>query len=392
MSKHLVVLGFLGGALAISATGSADAAYILLLDRQGGSPNRVTIYTDPFVMDRTPITMDLDDIEPIKQINMTMVFEAVDQPHWTQMVLQFRCPKYSIEYRKPKKKSAAAPPTVAAPSVVAFRMESGSTRPKNSPGIAQLNPTGWQTSTSQTMRRAYLLACNGVAVDRIVTTSYDAAGEFDPAQFDDRMAQVGLDGTALLPGRLFLGSLAQFTWVKIWPDVQMPPINDGRPMTPEEIAEFDSWLAKTQADLGRKKVEVMASLERMDQEFKFRDESARLRGGRKTSATEAQMLMAWQGKAERDVVVAMGAPQMTEAGGVRFLAYGQDYDSRYLVQRVVSGQSWVEGVYKSCNVQFVLIPDAQAQFRVADVVISKFRSGDGWAPDLCGEMVRAPRG
>jgi hypothetical protein len=408
MGKRLQTSAVVLGGLALSVTAPASAGTYILLDRQSRSPDRVAVYAETFVRDDSPIVLpnfnDLDNsfknMPQIKQIEIALVYEAVDKPYWTKMTVQFQCPSKSIDLKasakKRKKEAAQATQPIPMPPTVSFRIESGQTRTKDSFAITQLSPSGWQTTSGLTMRRAYLLACNDEAVKKIAEqTAYDADGNFSPALFDNQMAVLGLDGTVQFPGFLFMHDVAEMTWAKLWSDVKTPPINNGRELTPEEIAaadkEMQTRVASMQAQIARDKAATMASLQQQDAEFKFRDEIARVRGNRKVNKTEAAMIMAWQGKSERDVAIAMGAPNVSEAGGVRFLSYGQDYDSRYVVQRVVSGATWTEGVYKSCNIQFVLIPDAQAQYRVADVVVSAFRSGDGWAPDLCSEMTEAPR-
>jgi hypothetical protein len=408
MLKGWCASAFVLSGIALSAAAPANAGTYILLDRQGASPNRVAVYAQTFVWDDSPIApLDLENLDnnfknmpQIKQIDVALVYEAVDKPYWTKMVMQFQCPSKSIDLnasaKKRKKDGAQAAQPIPMPASVSFRIISGQTRTKDSFAIAQVPASDWQTTTGLTMRRAYLVACNGEAVQTIAErTAYDTAGTFDPAMFEAQMGALGLRDTVQFPGFLFMHDVTEMTWAKLWSDVKTPPINNGRDLTPEEIAAYDKELkakvATMQAKIERDKAATMASLQQQDTEFKFRDEIARVRGNRRTSKTETAMILAWQGKDEREVVIAMGAPNVSEAGGVRFLSYGQDYDSRYVVQRVVSGATWTEGVYKSCNIQFVLIPDAQSQYRVADVVVSAFRSGDGWAPDLCAELTEAPR-
>lgn len=408
MGKVLARLAAIGSGIALVAAFPATAGTYVLLDRQGNSPNRVAVYAETFVRDASPLHIpDVDNLEEsmknipqVKEIEIALVYEAVDKPYWTKMQVQFRCPSKSYDInaslKKKRKAEALAAQPVSMPETVSFQIMQGSTRTKDSFAITDMSPSGWQTTNGLTMRRAYLLACNDEAVKKIAEeTAYDTSGAFDPALFETQMAALGLDNTVQFPGFLFMHDVAEMTWAKLWADVKTPPINNGRDLTPEEIAAYDKELkakvAAMQGGIAAQKAETLASLQRQDAEFKFRDEIARVRGGRKMSRTESQMVLAWQGKGERDVVLAMGAPAVSEAGGVRFLSYGQDYDSRYVVQRVYTGESWTEGVYKSCNVQFVLIPDAQQQFRVADVVVTAFRSGEGWAPDLCSQLTEAPR-
>lgn len=382
--------------LLLVAPAKVWASWLVLIDQQGTTPNRVITYADTLVNDESPLPVlsdlsALKELESIKRVKLTMVYEALDRPFWMQTRLDIRCPSLSLERRARRAESGDGNQPTRMPETVLFRMHDGRTRAKDAPEITPLAAAAWQSSANETMRRAYQVACNAPLVTAAINGSFDANNVLIPAVYRERMSPMALGDTLVVPSSLLQTELAELTWSKMWPDVQMPPITHGRPLTEEERTAFRQRLEEAQRGLEAQKAAVLASLEEQQAEFDFRDEAARLRGGRRTSRTEADMLMAWQGKSERDVVVAMGAPQVSEAAGIRFLAYGQDYDSRYVVQRVYTGHSWVEGVYRSCNIQFVLIPDDRREFRVADVVVTAFKSGDGWSPNLCAEMTEAPR-
>jgi hypothetical protein len=65
----------------------------------------------------------------------------------------------------------------------------------------------------------------------------------------------------------------------------------------------------------------------------------------------------------------MGVPIVTNAGALRFLSYGQEFDNRVLVVNG-KGAVWDDGLYENCYVQSVLITDGPDSLRVADVRIS----------------------
>ena len=94
-----------------------------------------------------------------------------------------------------------------------------------------------------------------------------------------------------------------------------------------------------------------------------------MRGDRKPRGWVAEMLMAWQGKTEDQVAARMGRPYITEAGNLRFLSYGQQFDNRVVV-RNSTGATWEEGLATSCDIQFVTIPDDNGVRRVADIRLS----------------------
>jgi len=86
----------------------------------------------------------------------------------------------------------------------------------------------------------------------------------------------------------------------------------------------------------------------------------------------------------------MGAPIVTNAGALRFLSYGREYDNRVVVANG-KGAVWEEGLYENCNVQFVLHPDRADALRVADVRIWKASSRFAQVVFACDGLLETPR-
>ena len=368
------------------------AGSVLLVDRQGSTPNRVAVFANTIVFDRNPaFWVRSQNSYTINQFDLTLVFESPTRPYWTKMSVQFKCLLPSVDVTKKGPAVPTSANTFTVPDRVEFRIERGLTSEKDSPETTKLAPTVWQTTTGHTMRQAYRIGCNEAQIANSIRAAFDGQGTFSPTAFRKEMDVLGLTGSELAPDNLSTNSLAEFTWNKIWEDVPPPDINEGRQLTQQEIAEFSAKLAARQQELRQRAAQAANSMKPMQDEFKFRDEIARIRGNRKLSEVEVELLIAWRGKTERDVAIAMGEPRLSEAGGLRFLSYGKDYDTRIVVQNIYSGAVWTDGVYRSCNIQFILTQDASRIFRVADVIVTKYRDGSGWAPDLCGQLVRAPR-
>ncbi len=102
------------------------------------------------------------------------------------------------------------------------------------------------------------------------------------------------------------------------------------------------------------------------------------------------MLSVWEGRAEPEVASALGAPAVSQSGGLRFLSYGREFDRRVLVGNR-SGAVWEEGLYESCNVQFVMLPDAQQVYRVGDVRIWTGSNQAGQVRFACTGLMETPR-
>lgn len=374
----------------------------LFLDNQGNSPNRIAYFSDDFATDTTILGGDVSGPTLHKRIEVTMVFEAKDQPYWTTMDLEFKCPNPNHKMYMPKKKKGAetAEWVLPAADTVEFRMVSGQTRLKTKVERKTLTPTDWQSTGSYAMKRVYRVACNADAISRAKNSSPAADGKtVDMAVLRGKMEGLGLQSAAYIPSGTFGDSLGEFTWATLWKDARMPAIDNGRPLTAEEKKALDAKMAQLKIQMDADRAKVQGDLEQMKAGFEFTAAAAKFRGNRKWSQTERVMNSVWQGKTEADVVAAVGPPAVADAGGVRFLSYGQEFDRRYVMQNMMTGYMWTEGMYSSCNIRFALIPDHKNVLRVADVVVtaqttiadSTVKSRGSSERALCSELLEVPR-
>ena len=390
MTRQITKLVIGAGIMAIAPQAGASE---FLIDMQGAAGNRVNVYANDATIDRTPIS-DIMNPGPnrILQIDLTMVYEAVDQPLWLEYKLQFKCPKPSHSGRGARKRNADSTGMLDTPDSVEFRVASGTKSMKQDPAIINLQPTDWQSTTSYTMRQAWNVACNS---DSIIGAKEAASVNrvFKAEALRPKLAALGLNGLELVPDGLSMSLLADFTWEKLWSDVPKPAINNGRQLTPAESAAHKAKLAQMQQQVAEEQGRVQGDLATMKADLGFIQTAAEYRGKRRVSRSESILIPLWVGKTEQEVVASNGNPAVRQAGIARTLSYGQTFDNRVMWQNLATGATYGDGGYKSCNVRYVLIPDGAGMLRVADVNVFGEAGGDTRKiRDACTDILNVPNG
>lgn len=390
MTRQITKLVIGAGIMAIAAHVGASE---FLIDMQGAAGKRVNVYANDAATDHTPVD-DVTNPGPnrIRQIDLTMVYEAIDQPLWLEYQLQFKCPKPSKRGRGAPKHKADSTGMLDTPDSVEFRVASGTKSMKQDPAIIDLQPTDWQSASSHTMRQAWNVACNS---DSIIgakeTASVNRVVKAEALR--PKLAALGLNGLELVPDGLSMSSLADFTWEKLWSDVPKPAINNGRKLTPAESAAHKEKLAQMQQQVTEAQGRVQGSLATMKADLDFTQAAAEYRGTRRLSRSESILIQVWTGKTEQEVVAANGNAAVRQAGIARTLSYGQSFDNRVMWQNLATGATYGGGGYKSCNVRYVLIPDGAGMLRVADVNVFGEASGDTRKiRDACADILNVPNG
>jgi len=390
MTRPITKLAIGAGIMAIAAQAGASE---FLIDMQGAAGKRVNVYANDATIDRTAVD-DVTNPGPhwIRQIDLTMVYEAVDQPLWLEYQLQFKCPKPSKRGRGAPKQKTESTGMLATPDSVEFRVASGTKSMKQDPAIIDLQPTDWQSTSSHTMRQAWSVACNS---DSIIAAKEAASVNrvVKAEALGPKLAALGLDGLELVPDGLSMSLLADFTWQKLWSDVPKPAINNGRKLTSEESAAHKAKLAQMQQQVAEARGRVQGDLAAMKTDLDFAQTAAEYRGKRRLSRSESILIQVWMGKTEQEVVAANGNPAVRQAGIARTLSYGQTFDNRVMWQNLATGATYDGGGYKSCNVRYVLIPDSAGTLRVADVNVFGEASGDTRKiGDACTDILNVPNG
>jgi hypothetical protein len=132
------------------------------------------------------------------------------------------------------------------------------------------------------------------------------------------------------------------------------------------------------------------NVKKMAAGFAFDEQAAKFRADRKLNRAEAQLIMIWQSRTESDVVAAMGTPNVTTAGDLRILSYGQQFDNRVVVQNMKSGEAWQEGIYMHCDVDYILMPGPGGEPLVADVRVSVDSNNLASSNQACMGLLEVP--
>ncbi|MEI2456442.1 hypothetical protein [Lysobacter firmicutimachus] len=383
-AKKLVAVFAMLGATAAPAMATDK----MVIDASGTSPDRILTYVNDYSTDKSGIG---DGSGGIREIVLTMVYEAAKQPYWTETVLQFKCPGAAGVGKASRKPAGQSSPALPDADSAEFRMVGGHKRMKDSPEIQSLTGSGWQSASNYLMLKVYRVACSDAAIRDAKQAAAMPNGKMDPTALRQSMRELGFDTAEFLPTEgLSMNVLASYTWEHFWKGAPKPALNNGRQLTAKEAAAFEKRLQDQIALLEQQRDDVGARIKKVDEENRFVQEAAKLRGGRRVSATEQTMISVWLGKNESDVVTAMGAPAVSEAGGMRYLTYAREYDNRFALVTAGGDHISTQGLYESCQAQFVLKPDASGAMRVADVVVEENRSGPGRAY-VCSGLLNAPR-
>jgi len=367
---------------------------------QGEKGDREAFFADVSVIsDRTPMDQILGPIS-VREIDLTAVYEHAAKPEWVTMRLQFECPSafaFAMEGKEPPINllKAGAP--------VKFKVGPGSYLMRRVDLQTEPMPeSGWNSSSAAMLMKAGRIACNSYEFEQAIRKSIKKESEtFDTVAFGNAITKLDLPADLMLIGQDLPAEFLDFSWTVLWWDTALEgkrPDPSGKWSRLATKAEKEAAIRKLEEI--RKQAEPMlaearksleANIGQMQAEFDFQDRAAELREGRDLNRFEAQLIPVWVGKAEEDVVTAMGSPNLKEAGNRRFLHYQRFFDNTAQVMDMKSGETWEEGNYSECNVEFVTMPDHNNIWRVADtrVWIRENALGDGAA--WCYGFLQAPK-
>ncbi len=356
-----------------------------LVHIQGENGNREAYFADfGVVFDRTPINAISGPIT-IKEMNTTIVFESAAKPEFTVLVLQFECPPDRPIETKKKKVFQPVPFN----SAIKFRITDISWNLRREDlKSAPIKSSDFITTSSPAMLKFHKIACNKDVISDLAIANKNEKeflAEIKKLGIADDI-QIVTDGA---PEHL------EFAWSVLWGYSNRPDPSgkwSTRP-TKKQKAEYVSKMEVIQKQISEfanaEATRIKASLEEMDAKSDSHKIAAKIRGDRKFSRNERNMLTVWEGKSETDVAAKMGSPAYAEAGNLRFLNYGNEYDNRVTVA-TNKGAVWEEGLYENCNVQFVLHPDNKNIFRVVDVRITTNSNQLGAVVFACDGLIEAP--
>ncbi len=371
---------------------TAASAQALFFHVDGEPGDRQAYYSQTLVMNRTPPSEALGPIE-IKQLDVTIIHENAAKPEWTMLRLQFECPSmFAIATGKANGK-------IPESASVKMRLGEGSSILRRSDLQNEALPAGsWAATSDPAMLKARKLACHGPDIEKAMLASYQNQ-RFDMKAFNAKLRPFGFTESVMVLAETTAPEQLELSWSRLWRGSKRP---DPSGRFAQVATDADRAAAKAKMAAITEEIDTLAAQLRGKYEqgtknlaagFEFDQAAAKLRGDRKPRGIAAQLLMVWQARPEEDVVAKMGRPLITDAGDLRILSYGQQYDNRVLVGST-SGATWVEGTYMACDVQFVTIPDNNGVRRVADVRIGVDSNAPGWAgastSEACSGLLQAP--
>lgn len=368
-----------------------------IIDMQGESPNRVIVYAD--AEDIASLGGNAFSETLIRGMELELVYEAADKPHWTVIEAQFECPNMNrlimpeLNGRNVRAPKDSEGKLVSLPKVdtIRFRSNGGGTWSRKKDRYEKTQPTDWQTTSSNTLLRAYRIACQPDAFSSALQASGNPDRSINNGLLAKNMEGLGIHVLGVVP----IGSgedAADFTWKNIWKGAVRPPSVAERKMTPDEMAGLRRNTAELKSRVDRAAEETNATLKKLGGELSFTTKAAQLRGKRKLSRAESTLVQVWVGKTEHDVVVANGPPAINEAGGMRFLSYGRSYDNQVQWVNAFNGAPMGSaGGWQYCNVRYVLMPDESDNvYKVADVRVTADSAGDTRGMHACADIMNAP--
>lgn len=375
-------------ACAYPAEGMAQSALVHVQGDEGGREAYFANFA--VVMDRTPVDKLLGPIS-VRQLDTTIVYESPDKPEFSELRLQFECVvKHAYDGKTiPKQPAFDAP--------VRVRVGEGSWKLRREDLKNEALPAGeWRTSASPVLLKLHKIACNEDVMRGAMVKA--AKGNNGLGIFRSEIRKIGLPEDLQLVGQQMNVEYLDFSWWVLWSGAKRPDPSGkwSRRPTKKDLEEAKAQMAQIQRQYdqlaGQIRPRLEGNIKRMDAQFAFQKLAADIRKERKMSRNERLMLSVWEGKTENDVALALGAPLVSSAGNLRFLSYGQEFDNRVVVGNN-KGAVWEEGMYASCNVQFVLHPDEKSLARVVDVRIWT-HSNQGWgggAGFTCDGLLETPR-
>lgn len=378
-------------ALAAWAVPFEVMAQAALVHVQGDEGSREAYFASfAVVMDRTPTDRLLGPMQ-VRQLETTIVYESPDKPEFGALRLQFEC----VVRHAYDGKTIPQQPALDAP--VRVRVGEGSWRLRREDLKNEALPIGeWRTSASPVLLKLHKIACHEDVLRGAMVKAAKAGN--DMGIFRSEIRRIGLPDDLQLVGQQMNVEFLDLSWAVLWSGAKRPDPTgkwSSRP-TAKELEEAKVQMARIQAQVdqvaGLIKPKLEQNIKQMDAQFDFQKVAAEVRKGRKLSRNERSMLSVWEGKTEKDVALALGAPIVSSAGSLRFLTYGQEFDNRVVVGNN-KGAVWEEGLYARCNVQFVLHPDGQSLARIVDVRIWT-DSNQGWGGGggfTCDGLLEVPR-
>jgi hypothetical protein len=390
-----ITVAFLTVALAAFSTSTVCAQSYMVLG-VGQKPDRLMIYADGFVRDRTPVATILGP-ERIVEMKTNFIFEAPAKPEWIEMTLQFSCMPGSSPTPQPtngraRRRTGNAQPVADVPT--RFSVVEGREYARNW-ALKDVPSTAFAPLNDAIFTHLGKVACNNQAILAATRNAFEGQA-FNMSRFNASLAPIGLSTLNLVSEDTDGRSLSNLTWNKFWTDGVRKPMDGGRILSDAEHADSIRKLEAMAATVvGQRAVadaSTRAALNASNATLALDQQAARIRGNRRISPQEAGAIQAWFGKRESEVAIAMGPAQISNMDGLRFLSYAKTFEIPVTLLGNSQGQTVGEvgGSYARCDVRFVMATDASGVARVADVRIQSSGNDLSYSNYICKDVIKAP--
>lgn len=357
----------------------------------GGEVSEREIFFTSFstIRDRTPMDAIFGSTS-VYEIEVIGVYESTPKADWAVMKLQFECPAAQTQQWPGDRRRSAERNAPKLPAPLRWRMAEDSYQFTRDADQVYLPQTQWQSISDPGIFKAGMFACNNIMV-RSAISSAGGSNSIDNAKLNAALIPLGIGDVAWVSEARDVLSLGDFTWNHLW-KAQKPKGKRDRQLSSAEIARNQEELAGIVREMDKLDAQAQAFakpiIEADQAEQEFLATVRRVRAGRQVTELESSMLMVWLSKPEELVVARLGAaPKVSEAGGLRFISYDDEADTRTAMVSAASGRVLSQsGAYSACGVTFVVARDTKNQWRVADIRIES----TGPAGDMCRSLLNTP--
>ncbi len=404
--------------LLMAFANSASAGWVLF-HQQGKVGQREAWYAEiTRVSDRTEVENMLGKNgevmakTSIKELPLIVIYESINAPEWNELKVQFEClNKYRVLTYSEAQQAAKIARQEGKPfsssvivdgwndpqkwkNPVNMRVAARSyTVPRIDLSNRPIPQTQWTLDSSAAMIKAQKFACQEEDVRSTLRDS-TAKGQFNTEIFNSGLQKIGLQEAIHPLESTTVIDLLNLSWDVLWKGSKRADPSGlwVKKLSPEEKARYEAQYAAIEKQMQKQVAAAQGFaqpiIEQHQEEQDFLEIVRKVRGNRQVTQEESTLLSVWQGKPEEQVGTSMGAPQVSETGGLRFLNYQSAFDNRSALVSAASGRVLsTQGASGSCRISFITALDRKKTWRVADIRIdSQGEVGGG----VCRNLWRTP--
>lgn len=367
-----------------------------LVHMQGKNGDREAYYITSWVMtDRTPMDQILGPIT-VKELSVDTIYESAQKPEMAHLNIQFECPS---AFSRIEKGNKIKPLVLNGPVKFKLGAYSYVLPRENLKAPRNLADGQWQIANTPVLVKLRKYACNDQEIDKLFRDTIkksEITKKFDIDYFRAGLTKLNISSDVILEPETVASGLIMNTWLHYWFDNEHPDPTGAwhTKASKEDVEKYKTQMANNQAKLNdllkKANTELVPQIKEAQEKFSFRNAAAKVRGNRKMSKSEFQLIQVWEGKTEDDILQKYGNPYFANSGNTHILTYGKSYDNTALVTDLTTGATWETGDYASCDINFFTIPDPQGTFRIADVRVTAEENRTGNSRSVCRALYEVP--